>query len=127
MSTYGKGLSAGLVLGLLFLAGCGGGGDDSSMTLEQLKTEAPNMTVAKLRAGAEGVKAKIEAKTTELTGLQDELKQIKPADLMSDKAKELNTKVAEMTKSVDDLKARLKVYVDALKAKGEDVGDLMMM
>ena len=83
------------------------------------------MSVEDLKAKAMTYKSAIESKVKELEPLKEKLAEIPLAEQMGDEAKELQAEVADLTKELADIKERLDVYLDALKAKGEEVKEFL--
>jgi ABC-type glycerol-3-phosphate transport system substrate-binding protein len=119
-----KSLTIALLVALLALAGCGGGADTDKPVAE-IKQDAETMTVKDLQAKAKSYQDAVTKKLTELEPLKEKLMEIPLTEQMGDEAKALQADIAELTKDLDALKERLKVYVDALKEKGESVQDYL--
>ena len=114
-----------LLLPLCFLFGCGGDSVDTETSVAEVKQEAESMSVEDLKAKAMTYKSAIESKVKELEPLKEKLAEIPLAEQMGDEAKELQAEVADLTKELADIKERLDVYLDALKAKGEEVKEFL--
>lgn len=109
-------LMALLCCGSLFLAGCGDSVDENK-TPEQIKSEITSMNAADIQKMVTKYQAAIEEKAAEIKAETDKLAKIPLTEQLGDEAKKLRGNVAELTKSLDKLKANLEAYVDGLKQK----------
>ncbi len=102
---------------LAMLTGCvsGGGGGDAA-GLNQLAAEAAKMGKADLEAMVAKYKGLIAEKTDVASALKGQLKQIPIADMMGEKATALKAELSDTMALIAQLKDKLAVYVDALKA-----------
>jgi len=112
-----------LVLCSLVLLGCGKKADEDK-PLSEVRTEAEQMSVEKLRSMAMKYKEAIVAKSGELEKVMGELKDIPIAEKLGTEAKELTTEIENLSKSVSALKERFEVYYQKLKDKGGDLSGL---
>ncbi len=101
-----------------------GTGVDVTTPLDQLKAAAEKMDVSQLRAKAVSYKDAIVARQPELTKISDQVKAINPAEMLSEKATQLKSQLAEVEKSISDLKERFNIYYEQLKAKAGDLTGL---
>lgn len=104
-----------LALGLL-TAGCGQKADENK-TPEQIKQEVGQMDAAQIQKEIDAYTKAIEAKTAEIKVEADKLAKIPLTEMLGDDAKALQSKIADMTKSLDKLKANLEAYAEGLKGK----------
>ncbi len=107
---------------LLALVGCGGKGPDTSKPVAEVKQDAQRMTVDDLHAKAAEYQKAIAAKMAELEPLKEQLTKIPFTQQMGAEAQALQKDIMEVTKELNDLQERLQVYLDALKARGEPIG-----
>jgi hypothetical protein len=112
-----------LVVFSLALLGCGKKADESK-PISEVKAEAEQMSVEKLRSMAMNYKDAIVAKSGEVEKIASKLKEIPLADLMGEEAKGLKADTEALNKSLSALKERFTIYYNALKEKGEDLSDL---
>ena len=112
-----------LVVCFLALVGCGKKADESK-PLNEVKAEAEKMSVEKLRSMALTYKDAIMAKKGEVEKVAGKLKDIPVAKMLGDEAKELQTEIEALNKSVSALKERFQVYYDKLKEKGGNLSGL---
>lgn len=113
------------VLCLLLLAGCGAKADEDK-PLSDVKAEADQMTVEKLRSMAMAYKDAILDKTSDVEALSLRLKSIPIAELLGDEAKGLKADIQDLNKSITALKDRFQVYYDKIKEKGGDLSGLKL-
>ncbi|MBL7214414.1 MAG: hypothetical protein ISS71_01915 [Phycisphaerae bacterium] len=99
---------------------------DMAKTVSDLKAEAAKMDVESLTKIAMKYKDAIAEKQATLKPLMDKLKAIPMTEKLGEEATTLTTKIKKLTESIAPLKERFGVYVDAIKAKGGDVKDLML-
>jgi hypothetical protein len=111
------------VLCLLLLAGCGARADEDK-PLSEVKAEADQMSVEKLRSMAVAYKDAILDKTRDVEALSLRLKNIPLAEVMGSEAKGLKADIDDLNKSISALKDRFQVYYDKLKEKGGDLSGL---
>lgn len=111
---------------VLFLIqpGCSKKGADETTPVDQVKAEAAKMDVSKLRSMALSYKDTIVAKQADLAKVADQIKAINPAELLSQKATQLKTELANIEKSINALKERFTIYYEQLKAKGGELTGL---
>ena len=112
-----------LVVCFLALVGCGKKADESK-PLNEVKAEAEKMSVEKLRSMALTYKDAIMAKKGEVEKVAGKLKDIPVAKMLGDEAKELNTEIEALNKSVSALKERFQIYYGKLKEKGGNLSGL---
>ncbi len=105
-----------VLCGAVMLTGCGDGVDENK-TPAQIKSEAANMSVADLESMIAKYAKAVEKKAAELKAETAKLADIPLTEQLGDEAKKLRGNVAELTKSLDKLKANLEAYADSLKAK----------
>ncbi|MBP5672060.1 MAG: hypothetical protein J6X49_06690 [Victivallales bacterium] len=82
--------------------------------------EAAKLDLAGLQSLIKKVMEMISSKTSELNGLQDQLKDLNPMDLLGEKGSNLKEQVSGLLSVVSTLKTKLGVYQDALKDKQSD-------
>jgi hypothetical protein len=90
---------------------------DSSKTTEEVRTEAATLERPELESRIAQYEGEITEATNELTGLKDKVAAMNPTELLSDAGAELKKQVDDLTARLDDLKAKLAVYQDALAKK----------
>ena len=112
-----------MMAALLIVCGCGKNAD-TDKPIADVKAEAEKMDATQLRSMAMQYKDAIAAKAEEIKVEGTKLKDLPIAELMGDKAKELNARINELTKTVDALNERFNVYVEELKKKGGDLTGL---
>jgi uncharacterized lipoprotein YehR (DUF1307 family) len=108
----------------LVLFGCGKKGADETTPIDQIKAEVAKMDVAKIRSTALSYKDAIVTKQADVAKIADQLKSIKPTELLGEKAAELKTQLSKIEKSISALKDRFEIYYDKLKEKGGDLTGL---
>jgi len=101
---------------LALLAGCITGSGGESSGLNQLATEAASMGKADLQAMVTKYKGLISEKMDVAGAFKTKLKEIPLAEMMGEKATALKGELSETTTLVSQLKDKLSVYTDALKA-----------
>jgi len=111
------------VLCLLLLAGCGAKADEDK-PLSDVKAEAEQMSVEKLKSMAMAYKDAILDKKREAEALSLKLKDIPLTEALGSEAKGLKADIDDLNKSVSALKDRFQVYYNKLKEKGGDVSGL---
>jgi uncharacterized coiled-coil DUF342 family protein len=114
-------LLAACVVGLL---GCGKKAADETKPISEVKAEAEKMSVADLRAMAETYRDKIMAKKGELDTLVKKLADIPLAEKLGEEAKAIQADMGDLSKAIQALTERFKVYYDKLKEKGGDLSGL---
>jgi hypothetical protein len=97
------------------LSGCVTG-SETSPALEALAAEAASMGQADLEAMVSKYKALISEKVDVLAMLKAQLSEIPVAEMMGEKAAGLREEIGATGKLIAQLKEKLAVYVDALKA-----------
>ena len=112
-----------LVLCSLVLLGCGAKADEDK-PLSEVKAEAEQMNVEKLRQMALAYEEAILAKRGEVEKLAAELKGIPIAKMLGSEAKEIKAEIENLNKSISALKERFGVYYNKLKEKGGDLTGL---
>jgi len=112
-----------LVLCSLVLLGCSKKADEDK-PLGEVKAEAEQMSVKKLRSVAMEYKEAIVARSGELEKVMGELKDTPIAEKLGTEAKGLMTEIENLSKSVSALKERFEVYYQKLKDKGGDLSGL---
>ena len=102
---------------LATLSGCvTGANGGSSSGLDQLAAEAATMSPADLSAMISNYKGMISDKTAVADTLKSQLKQIPVAEMMGEKATALKGELSNTLALIVQLKDKLAVYTDALKA-----------
>ena len=102
------------ICGMLFMAGCGDGVDESK-TPEQIKSEVANMSVADIEAMAAKYQKAIAKKTAELEVEVKKLADIPLTEQLGDEAKKLRGNIDELKTSLEKLKANLDAYLAGMK------------
>lgn len=107
-----------LMLGVVaLLAGCVTGQSGSNTAgLDQLAAEAATMGKADLQAMVTKYKGLISEKMNVVSALKGQLKEIPLTDMMGEKATALKKDLSETTSLIAELKDKLAVYSNALKA-----------
>ena len=98
----------------LIMVGCGSKADENK-TPEQIKQEVATMDAASIQAVVADYQKAIEAKSAELQKESDKLKELKPEEMLGDKAKAIKDNMAALGKSIDKLKANMEAYAEGLK------------
>lgn len=112
-----------LVLCSLVLLGCGKKADEDK-PIGEVKAEAEQMSVEKLKSVAMEYKEAIVARRGELEKVMGELKDTPITEKMGTEAKELMNEIQNLGKSVSALQERFGVYYQKLKDKGGDLSGL---
>lgn len=112
-----------LVLYCVVLVGCGKKADENK-PISEVKAEAEQMSVEKLRQMAMKYKDAILAKRGEVEKFAAKLKGIPIAEKLGTEAKELTAEIGALNKSVSALKERFQIYYQKLKEKGGDSSGL---
>ena len=112
-----------LVLSCVALVGCGKKADENKPTSE-VKAEAEQMSVEKLRQMAMKYKDAILAKKGEVEKVGAQLKEIPVTKMLGSEAKEIKTEIEALSKSASALKERFQIYYQKLKEKGGDSSGL---
>ena len=112
-----------LVLCSLVVSGCGAKADENK-PLSEVKAEAEQMSVEKLRQMAMAYKDAVLAKRGEVEKFTGELKDIPIAEMLGSEAKQIKAEIENLNKSMSALKERLEVYYKKLKEKGGDLSGL---
>ena len=102
--------------GIFLLAGCGQGVDENK-TPAQIQSEVANMSAQDIQAMIVKYQKAIEAKAAELKAEADKLAKIPLTQQLGDEAKKLRDNMANITTSLDKLKANMAAYAEGLKAK----------
>lgn len=112
---HGKWIVCVVLVGLL--AGCvTGSAGSGSAEMDQLAAEAAAMGKADLENMVAKYKNLITEKTQVVDGLKAQLKNIPIADMMGEKATALKTELSDSIALISQLKDKLSVYTNALKA-----------
>ncbi len=101
---------------LALLAGCITGSGGGSPELDQLTTEAATMGKADLEAMVAKYMGLLADKVDVLSALKTKLKEIPLTEMMGEKTTSLKQDVSETTTLISQLKDKLAVYANALKA-----------
>ena len=112
-----------LVLSCVALVGCGKKADENK-PISEIKAEAEQMSVEKLRQMAMKYKDAILAKRGEVDKFAAQLKEIPVTKMLGSEAKEIKAEIEALNKSVSALKERFQVYYQKLKEKGGDSSGL---
>ena len=110
---------------MLILAGCGSKADENK-PMSDVKAEAENMSVEKLKATALAYKKAIEAKKQELEKIAAKLKNIPLTEALGQEAKSLKSEIDTLNESIGALKERFSVYYGKLKELKADVSDVSL-
>lgn len=113
------------VLCLLLLAGCGARADEDK-PISEVKSEAEQMSVEKLKSMAMAYKDAILDKTRDVEALNLRLKNIPLTEMLGSEAKGLKADIDDLNKSISALKDRFEVYYNKLKEKGGDLSGLKL-
>ena len=112
-----------LAVSLIVAVGCGTKANENK-PLSEVKAEAEKMNTDELRATAMEYNKAIKAKKGDVEKIADKLKDIPPAELLGEKAKNLKADMEKINQSVSALQERFQIYYDQLKEKGGDVSGL---
>lgn len=112
-----------MMAALVTVCGCGKKAD-ADKPISEVKAEAEKMDVSQLRDTAMKYKDTITAKMEDLKNEGVKLKDIPVAEMMGDKAKQINANIDEIKKKIDALKERFNIYLAELKKKGGDISGL---
>ncbi len=109
----------------LLLAGCGKKKEapEGTQSLSDLKAAAEKMSVQDLRDMAMKYKNLITAAMGDQEKLEASIKNLSAEDMLK-KAPEIEAQINKIKSEISDLKERLQIYIDQLKAKGEAVTGL---
>lgn len=105
-----------LALGAGMLCGCGGKVDENK-TPEQIQKEVGSMSSSRIQSQIDAYSKEIEKRSAELQVEADKLAKIPLMQQFGDEAKNIKSRMSDITKSIDKLKANLEAYSDGLKAK----------
>ena len=105
------------------MCGCGKKAEENK-PIDEVKAEAEQMSVEKLRSMAMTYKDAIMANKGEVEKLASILKDIPLTKATSDEAKELKADIDGLNKSISALRERFGVYYEKLKEKGGDLSGL---
>ena len=105
------------------LLGCGKKAVENK-PLSEVKNEAEKMDINQLKAMAAKYQDAIVAKKTDIEKVAAKIKDIPPAQMLSDQAKNLKADLDNLNKSVSALKDRFDIYYSKLKEKGGQLPDL---
>jgi len=108
----------------LMMFGCGKRGADETRPIDQIKAEVAKMDVAKIRSMALSYKDAVVAKQADIAKVADQLKGIKPTELLGAKAAELQAQLSKIEESISALKERFQIYYEKLREKGGDLTGL---
>jgi hypothetical protein len=109
----------------LLLTGCGAKADEDK-PLSDVKAEAEQMSVEKLRSMAMAYKDAILDKTRDVEALRLRLKNIPVTEMLGSEAKGLKADIDDLSKSISALEDRFQVYYDKIKEKGGDLSGLKL-
>ncbi len=107
----------------VLVVGCGQKASQDQ-PIEQVKAEAQTMTVDQLVAKAKAYKAEIAKVQAQLSDLSEQGKKYLTAPL-SEGAQKVAAETKDATATLNNLQARLQVYLDELTKKGQDVSKLL--
>ena len=111
------------VLCSLALLGCAKKADENK-PIGEVKTEAEQMSVEKLRSMAMQYKDAILAKKAEVEKFTGKLKDIHITEKLGTEATELMAEIEALNKSISALRERFQIYYDKLKEKDGDLAGL---
>ena len=100
----------------LIATGCGGGVNEDK-PISEVKEEAQKMAVDQLKSVVAKYQKAVESKKTEINALKEKLKEIPVVEMLGDEAKKIKTEITSVTKSINALTQRLKVYSQAITSK----------
>lgn len=113
------------LLGALAFSGCNEGVKaEQSKPAAEVKAEAEKLDASALRKKVLEYKDTIVKKTSELSKIQDSLKEIPVAEIAGEKAAKIKKQIEEVAASLSQLKEKYQIYFDMLKAKGGDLTGL---
>ena len=110
-------------LGLL--VGCGSQVDENK-PVDQVKAEAQQMDVGRLRDTAMSYQKAIQAKMAHVDKIREQLKKIPPLELMGDEVKSLKQELVVAAESINALKDRFRIYYNQLKQMDGDLSGLAL-
>ena len=105
-----------VIVASLMLAGCSGGVSEGKPRSE-VKEEAQKMAIDQLKSVVAKYQKALESKKTEINALKEKLKEIPVVEMLGDEAKKIKTEITSVTKSINALTQRLKVYSQAITCK----------
>ena len=114
-----------LLIALLTLVGCGGGGADTEVPIAEVKAQSSTMSVDDLKAKVADYEKAIKAKMDSLAPIKEKLAAIPLTEQMGAEAKKLQGDIAKISEDLKALQERLSVYMAALKEKGEAVKEMI--
>lgn len=90
-------------------------------SIDTLKEQAKKMSIDALKATAEKYKTQILSTNSNLTTKMNQLAKIPAMEKLGTETQALTKEIQTLTDSLDSLKERMMVYVDALNAQGVDI------
>lgn len=109
-----------LPVAAMLVAGCGSK-PDSSKPIDQVRQEAEKMNLSQLEKTAQSYAKEIQKQAAGMEQVQNKLKDLKPTELFSDKAKNIKDEASKIGGQVSALTERYNVYVEQFQKAGGDL------
>jgi len=109
-----------LPLVLFIVVGCGKKAD-SSKPINDIKAEVEGMSVKDLESNAKAYAKEIGKLKPEIEKVQRQLKELKPTELLGDKAKSIKNEISGLSTEVSALTKRYRIYADNFQKAGGDI------
>ena len=107
-------LFAAMAAAATLMFGCGSKADENK-TPEQIKQEVAKMDASDIQAIIADYQEAIAAKQADLEKEAAKLKELKPTELLGDKAKDIKANMEGLTTSLKKLQANMAAYAEGLK------------
>jgi len=119
------GILLALPLAMVLIAGCGSK-PDSQKPIDQVRTEAEKMNLSQLESTAKSYAKEIQKQSAGMEEIQAKLRQLKPTELFSDKAKSIKDEASKVASEVSGLTDRYNVYAQQFQKAGGDLSKIKL-